>query len=80
MVLFTEPPSGLVDEAEFVIVNPHRANRAFAKIENFMTRRRPFACDGGHLVVAIQMVLVRPVTDRFAFQQFFSDVRIACAS
>ena len=77
MGLFAQPASGLVDEAELVVVNTHRADRAFAEVEDLVTRGRPFAGDGGHLVVAIQMVLVGPVADLLALQQFVGDVRIA---
>src|SRR6185437_13350088 len=52
-------------------------HRAFTEIENLVTRGWPFASDGGQLVVAVEMVLVGPVTDRFTLQQFFSDVRIS---
>ena len=61
--LFAQPAGGLVDEAELIVVDAHRADRAFAEVEDFVTRGRPFAGDGGHLVVAIQMVLVGPVAD-----------------
>src|SRR5438045_3358910 len=36
MRLFTYPAIGLVDEAKLVIVNPHRADGAFAEIEDFV--------------------------------------------
>src|SRR5881296_1243920 len=36
MRLFTHPAIGLVDEAKLVIVNPHRADRAFAEVEDFV--------------------------------------------
>ena len=63
MGLFTQPAMGLVDEAELVIVHAHRADRAFAEVEDFVTRGRPFAGDGSHLVIAVQMVLVGPVAE-----------------
>ena len=75
--LFAQPAGRLVDEAELVVVNAHRADRAFAEVEDFVTRGRPFAGDGVQLVVAIQMVLVGPVADLLALQQFVGDVRIA---
>src|SRR5438034_5606061 len=38
MRLLTQPALGLVDEAELVIVNTNRADRAFAEVEDFVTR------------------------------------------
>ena len=40
---------------------PVLAHRAFAEIENLVARGWAFASDAGDLVVAIEMVLVRPV-------------------
>ena len=77
MGLFTQPAGGLVNEPELVIVNAHRADRAFAEVEDFMAHGRAFAGDGGHLVVAVQMVLVGPVTEFHTFEQLFGDVRVA---
>src|ERR1035438_5023856 len=76
MGFLTNPAGRLVDEAELVIVDTYRTDRAFAKIKDFVARGWAFAGDGGHLVVAVQMVLVGPVTDRFTFQQLVGDVRI----
>jgi hypothetical protein len=56
--LFTQPPRGLINETELVVVNPHGADRAFAEVEDFVTGRRTFASNGRHLVVPIQVVLV----------------------
>src|SRR5271157_1940137 len=77
MGLFTQPPFWLINETVLVIVNAYRADCAFAEIEDFMARGRPFTGDGGHLVIAIQMVLVGPVTDRLALEQLLGNVRIA---
>src|SRR5437867_9741948 len=63
MGLLAHPTSGLVDETKLVVVNTDRADGAFAEIEDFVTRGRTLAGDGGHLIVAIQMVLVSPVAD-----------------
>ena len=38
MGLFAQPALGLVDEAELVVVDAHRADRAFAEVEDFVTR------------------------------------------
>ena len=77
MRLFTEPASGLVDEAELVVVNAHRADGAFAEVEDFVTRGRAFAGDAGHLVIAVEMVLVGAVAEFHALEQLVGDVRIA---
>src|SRR5262249_8576807 len=37
MGLFTQPPTGLVNEAILVVVNPHCADSAFAKVEDLVT-------------------------------------------
>ena len=63
MGLFTQPALRLVDEAELVIINSHRTDRALAEVEDHMTRGWAFAGDGGHLVVAVQMVLVGAVAN-----------------
>ena len=36
--LFTQPAMGLVDETILVVVDAHRADRAFAEVEDFVTR------------------------------------------
>ena len=69
MGFFSDPALGLLNEAVLEVVNAHRAKGTFAEVENLVARRRTFAGDGGHLVVAVQMVLVRPVADLFALQQ-----------
>src|SRR5438876_2601067 len=50
---FAQPAGGLVDEAELIVVNAHRADRAFAQVENLVARGRAFAGDGSQLIVAI---------------------------
>ena len=75
MVFCAQPAAGLVNEAILVVVNAHRAEGAFAEIEDFVARGRAFAGDGGHLVVAVQMVLVSPVAKVHALEQLVGDVR-----
>src|SRR6266480_3680734 len=75
--LFTQPTLGLVDETIFVVVNTHRADGAFAEIEDLVTVRWPFAGDSVHLVVTVKMVLVSPVAEFHTLKQLVSDVRIA---
>src|SRR5207249_9919564 len=75
--LFTQPALGLIDETIFVVVDTNRADRAFTKIEDFMTRGRTLACDGVHLVIPIQVVLVSPVAELHTFKQLVGDIRVA---
>src|SRR4051794_24213064 len=72
--LLTQPALRLIDETILVIIDAHRADRAFAEIEDFVTRRGALTRDGGHLVVTIQMVLVGPVAELYAFELLFGDV------
>jgi hypothetical protein len=39
----TQPALGLIDEAEFVIVDAHRADRTFTQVEGFMANGRALA-------------------------------------
>ena len=75
--LVTEPSLGLVDEAVLLIVNAYRAEGAFAEVENFVTRGRAFTGDGGHLIVAVEMVLVSPVAEFHTVEQLLGDIRVA---
>src|ERR1700749_2489363 len=76
MVLRANPTLRLVNEAVFVVIDAYRTEGDFAEIEDFMPRGRAFAGDRGCLVVAVKMVLIRPVADVLALQQFGGDVRI----
>ena len=67
--LFAQPAVGLVDEAELVVVDAHRADGALAEVEDLVARRRALAGDHGRLVVAVEMVLVGPVADLHALEQ-----------
>src|SRR4029453_17582519 len=61
LCLGTKPAIGLVDETIFVVVDAHRADGAFAEVEDLVALGRTFAGDGVRLVVSVQMVLVSPV-------------------
>src|SRR5262249_29619240 len=74
--LFADPTCRLVYEAELIIVDPNRTDRAFAEIENLVALGRSLAGDSVHLVVAIQMVLVDPTAHFLSLQQFVGDVRV----
>src|SRR5947199_5193166 len=78
--LFTHPAIGLVDEAKLVIVNPHRADGAFAEVEDFVALLRTLAGDGVCLVVAIQVVLISAVAEFHTLKQLIGYVRVASSS
>jgi molybdopterin-binding protein len=67
----------LADKSELEIINAHRTDGAFAEIEKLVAGRRAFPRDHGHLVVAIEMVLVGPVADLHAFEQVGRDRGVA---
>src|SRR5262249_43248722 len=67
----------LTDKRELVIIDPHRADRAFAKIKNLVTIGLAFARKHGQLVVAVQMVLVISAVNLLALLEFLDDIRIA---
>src|SRR5438270_12965742 len=48
---FTQPALGLVNEAKLVVVKTHRADGAFAEVEDLVTVRWPLTSDGVHLIV-----------------------------
>src|SRR5437667_8979080 len=75
--LGTKPAVRLVDETILVVVNAHRADRALAEVEDFVTRGRAFAGNGRRLVITIEMVLVSPVAEFYTLKQLVSDVRVA---
>src|SRR5260370_8528939 len=75
MRLFTDPAVRLADELEFVVVNAHGADGAFAGVEDFVTLGRAFAGDGGRLVVTVKMVLVSAVAEGPTLEQLFSNAR-----
>src|SRR2546423_609616 len=74
--LFTQPAVGLVNEPVLVVVNANRADGAFAKVEDFVTRGRAFAGNGRRLVITIQVILVSPVAEFHTFEQLVGDVRV----
>src|SRR5882672_5880130 len=77
MHLAAEPAVRLLDEAILVVVDAHRAEGAFAEVEDFVAIRRTLAGDHVHLVVAVEMVLVGPAAHLLALQQLVLDVRVA---
>src|SRR5262249_14529814 len=59
--LLTRPAPGLLEECELEVIQPNRAQVRAPEVEQLMTRRRPFAFEQIHLVIAIQVILVSPV-------------------
>src|SRR3954454_13903712 len=76
MCLLTEPALGLVNKTILVVIDSHRANCAFTEVEDFVTVRLAFASDGSRLVVAIEVILIGPIAEFYAFEQLIADVRI----
>src|SRR6266550_904805 len=76
MCLLTEPALGLVNKTILVVIDSHRADCAFTEVEDFVTVRWPFASDGSRLVVAIEVILIGPIAEFYAFKQLIGDVRV----
>src|SRR5437764_8940242 len=74
---FTQPALGLVNEAKLVVVKTHRADGAFAEVEDLVTVRSAFAGNGVHLVVTVEMVLISAVAEFRTLEQLIGDVRVA---
>jgi hypothetical protein len=53
----------------------HCADGAFAEVEDFVTRGWAFAGDGGHVVLAVEMVHVSPVAQFHTLKQLVGDIR-----
>jgi hypothetical protein len=64
--LFTDPALGLFNEPVLEVVNPDRAERAFAEVEDLVAFRLALAGDGVHLVITVQVVLIGPVAEGHA--------------
>src|ERR1700712_943003 len=77
MSLRAYPSLGLVDKTILIVVDSHRANRAFTKVKNLVPNGRPFPRNSRRLVVPVQMIFVGSVTDLLALQQFLANVWIA---
>ena len=66
--LLARPTERLLVELVFEIIDTDRAELRFAEVEDLVTRRRTFAGQQVHLVVAVEMVLVGPIADLHALQ------------
>ena len=75
--LVAQPAARLVDETEFVVIDAHGTELAFAEVPDFVPIGRTLAGDHVHLVVAVQMALVGAVADLLTLLQLFGDVRVA---
>jgi hypothetical protein len=61
----------------FEVVYPHGSEDALREVEDFLTIRRTLAGDQVQLVIFVEMVLIGPVAELHALQEFFLDVRVA---
>src|SRR4029079_16992312 len=74
---FTEPASRLVDETILEVVDANGTEFALSEVKDFVPVRRTLAGNHVHLVIAVQIALVGPVTDLFALLQLLGNVRVA---
>src|SRR5271157_2273352 len=72
-----KPAIRLIDEAVLEVVDAHRAERAFRKVEYLMTPRRPLAGEEIELVVAVEVDLVIPLAELLALLQFLDNAQVA---
>src|SRR5436305_10535789 len=67
--LFTKPTLRLTDEPVLVVVNAHRTDRAFAEVEDLVTRGLiSLASDKIQLVIAVQIGFVRHASQFYALK------------
>src|SRR4030095_15532213 len=59
------------------VVDAYGTELTFSEIKDFVPVRRPLAGNHVHLVIAVQIALVGPVTDLFALLQLLGNVRVA---
>ena len=67
--LFPRPSIRLVEEYDLQIIDTDRTEVRAPEVEQLVARRRTFAGEQVHLVVAIEMVLVRPVTQLHSMEE-----------
>ena len=72
-----EPAVRLVDEAVLVVVDAHRAERAFGEVEELVPLRGSLAGDQVDLIVAVEMDLVSPIAECLALLQLLDNVGVA---
>ncbi len=72
-----QPALRLIGEPVFEVVDPHRRKRALGEVEDLVACRWALAGDQIHLVVAVQVHLVRAITELLALQQLIGDVGVA---
>src|SRR5208337_4805455 len=75
--LGTGPALRLLVKLVLEIVHPYRTEFRSSEIEDLMASRGPCALKQGHLVIPIEMVLIRPVTELYALEELVLYVRIA---
>src|SRR5256714_3561912 len=76
--LFARPAIRLLIERELEVVVTKCAQAGTAEIEDFVALGWAFAGDKIRLIVAIEMVLVRPVAELHAPEKLLGDVRVVC--
>src|SRR5580704_6150886 len=76
--LLARPAERLLVELELEVVDADGAELRLAEVEDLVPRRRSFAGDQVHLVVAVQMVLVGLAVHLHALEKLRDNVRIAC--
>ncbi len=77
--LLSRPTVGLLDEHELEIVEADRAELRSSEVEDFVPRRRSLTKQQVHLIVPVQMVLVRPAFQCRAFQELLPYIRVSCS-
>src|SRR5262245_57062295 len=72
----TQPAVWLIDEPVLVVADAHRTERRLGEVEDLVALRRPLAGDEVHLVVAVQMDLVRAFAELLTFLELLGDIRV----
>src|SRR5271166_5457729 len=75
--LGTGPARRLFEKLVLEVIHSHRAEVRSSEIKDLMASGGPFALKQGHLVIPIEMVLIRPVAELYALEELILDVRIA---
>src|SRR5208337_3118745 len=75
--LGTGPALRLLEKLVLEVIHSHRAEVRSSEIEDLMASGGPFALKQSHLVIPIEMVLIRPVTELYALEELVLYVRIA---
>src|SRR5262245_59324921 len=71
-----KPAVRLIDEPVLVVADAHRAERRLGEVEDLVALRRPLAGDQVHLVVAVEMDLVRALAKLLALGELLDNIWI----